>query len=271
MVTRRFSATRGQDKPARPDLPDSVRWSLSDMTRCGQPGYMRPCQARDALPAAAYPLAPICKPLTEMVVVVDDDDDFRTELVELVEGLGYPAIGCATATELQEKAASIMSGCVLLDVKLPGLDGLAVQEWLNSSGIVLPVIFMSGIQDIATVVQGMKSGALEFLQKPFGEMVLRRAVSGAVALSRQRHCLQQSERMVRELISTLTPTELFVARMISKGYPTKLIAAEMQRSENTVKIHRHRIFNKLMVNSVASVANIMRHAGLGEDAGAAAA
>lgn len=262
---------RGAARNGKAHSPDNNRWSLGDLTACGQQGYMRPCQMLDCshIPPSAYPLAPVCQTDAEMVLVVDDDDDFREELVELVEGLGYPAIGCSSAAEVQERAAGFKSGCVLLDIKLPGQDGLAVQEWLNRAGIFLPVIFVSGVKDIGTVVHCMKAGAFEFLQKPFGEMALRRTISAAIALSRKRHCRQQSERMVREMIGTLTPTELFVARMISKGYPTKLIAAEMQRSENTVKIHRHRIFNKLMVNSAASVANIMRHGDGGMEPGAA--
>lgn len=212
------------------------------------------------MPDAAFPMAPICETRTETVFVVDDEPALRDGLVELVGSLGYRAIGCASAVELQEQSPHCSSGCILLDIMLPGLDGLAIQDWLNQSNIVLPVIFISGIHDVATVVQGMKGGAIEFLQKPIGEMALRRAVNAGVALSRKRHCRQESERLVHALVQALTPTELHVARMISKGYPTKLIAAEMGRSENTVKIHRHRIFNKLKVNSAASVANIMQHA-----------
>jgi FixJ family two-component response regulator len=240
---------------------------LGDATLCGLQGYMRPCQmVQFSLPSdSSYPLAQICETDAEMVFVVDDDDDLRTNLVELVESLGYPATGCVSASELQELAPKWKSGCILLDVKLPGQDGLAVQEWLNRTGIVLPVIFISGIQDVGTVVHCMKSGAVEFLQKPFGEMALRRAVSSAVGLSRKRFCAEESKRLIRRLLDNLTPTELFVARKISKGYPTKLIAAEMGRSENTVKIHRHRIFHKLKVNSAASVANLIRHGELADE------
>lgn len=243
-------------------MPASIRWSLMGATACGQQGYMRPCQSRDRgqLPDAAYPLAKLCETTGEAIFVVDDDDMFRTDLVELVESLGYTAIGCATAAELQKLAPSYQSGCVLLDIRLPGQDGLAVQEWLNKTGIGLPVIFISGVQEVATIVHCMKAGAFEFLQKPIGEMALLRAINSAIGLSRKRHCQKVSARMVKSMVDSLTPTESIVATMISRGYPTKLIAAEMDRSENTVKIHRHRIFNKLKVNSAASVANLIRHA-----------
>lgn len=242
--------------------PDSIRWSLGNVTRCGQAGYMRPCQVQNCagVPDSSFPMSPLCETGAEAVFVVDDEPDLRSNLVELIESLGYRAIGCASAAELQERAPLFKSGCVLLDIKLPGLDGLAIQDWLNQAEIVLPVIFISGMNDVSTVVQGMKGGAIDFLQKPISEMGLRRSINTGVALSRKRHCNQESERLVRAMIDQLTPTELYVAQMISKGYPTKLIAAEMERSENTVKIHRHRIFNKLKVNSAASVANIMGHA-----------
>jgi FixJ family two-component response regulator len=202
---------------------------------------------------------PICMTDAEMVFVVDDDEQFRTDLVELLQSLGYSATGCASAAELQAQLQDYKSGCVLLDVRMPGQDGLAVQEWMNRANLALPVVFISGIQDIATVVHCLKAGAFDFIQKPFGEMALSRAVSAAVADSRKQYCRIESEKTVAAMIDLLTPTELVVAKMISKGFPTKLIAAEMGRSENTVKIHRHRIFNKLKVNSAASVSNIMRH------------
>jgi FixJ family two-component response regulator len=241
--------------------PETTRWSLGDLTLCGQHGYMRPCQRVNCKDVAAnsVPLARLCESDRETVFVVDDDDDLRVDLVELVEGLGFPAMGCASGADLLAALPAYKTGCVLLDIRLPGQDGLAVQEWINRAGIALPVVFISGVQDISTVVHCMKAGAFDFLQKPFGEMALRSAVSSAIGHSRKRHCRLESEKMVRQMISSLTPTETHVAGMISRGYPTKLIAAEMQRSENTVKIHRHRIFNKLKVSTAASVANLVRH------------
>jgi len=246
-----------QESPA----PDGIGWSLARTGLCGQTVFMRPCQLspHDDTHGSVHPLAPICATEREMVFIVDDDAGFRAELVELVEYFGYPAIGCEKGAELKSQAGSYQGGCILLDVKLPGQDGLAIQQWLHKSGMNLPVIFVSGTQDINTIIHCMKTGIVDFLQKPFTELALRRAIEQALAMSRKRHCFQQSQAMVRGLIASLTPTELLVARKIAKGYVTKQIAAEMERSENTVKIHRQRIFQKLMVNSTASVANLMRH------------
>lgn len=261
-----FSSPRALRLPDEDvDLPDNARWSLAEQTPCGLRCYMRPCQSGAAagVPGATpYPLADICATDKEQVIVVDDDDDLRELLVELVEALGFKAIGCASAAQLMEQAPQTRSGCILLDIKLPGQDGLAIQDWLKQSDITLPVIFVSGVQDVGTVVHCMKAGAVEFLQKPFNELTLRRAVHQAVGLSRQRFCEEESKRMLRALVATLTPTELFVANRIAQGNLTKRIAADMGRSENTVKIHRHRVFTKLKVHSAASVANIMHYVGL---------
>ena len=195
-----------------------------------------------------------------MVFVVDDDLVLRTNLVEMIEGLGFPAKAFGSSAQLFEALPSYDAGCVLLDIRLPGEDGLAIQEWMNKSMVTLPVVFISGVQDISTVVHCMKAGAFDFLQKPFGMMQLRDAVTSAVGKSRMHFCRVGSQQMVKQMIMALTPTETAVADLISRGLSTKMIAAETGRSENTIKIHRHRIFHKLKVNSAASVANVMRHA-----------
>jgi len=205
-------------------------------------------------------MAPVCQTEDETVIVVDNEPDLRKHLVELITSLGYQAQGFGSSTELHEHAAHVNSGCIILNLMLPGLDGLAIHESLSKSGIILPVILISGSDNIDAVVEGMKGGAIDCLPKPIPEMALRRAVSAGVAKSRMLNCHRQSQYVVRSLMGSLTPTELRVARLIAKGYPTKLIASDLGRSENTIKIHRHRIFTKLKVNSSASVANLMSHA-----------
>ena len=241
-----------------------MKWALRDTTKCGLRGYMRPCQMQDCedLPRDAVPLADLCATANQMAFVVEDDKPLREELVEIVMSQGHPVIGVQSAAELQSMARLYETGCVILDIRLPGQDGLSVQEWMNTVNSPFPIIFLSGVKDVSTIVNCMKAGAVEFLPKPFDEMVLRRAVNNAIGVSRQRHCMRVSQDMIRKLVSTLTPTELVVAKLIARGYPTKSIASELGRSENTVKIHRHRIFAKFSVNSAASVGNIMTHADL---------
>ncbi|MDR3413191.1 MAG: response regulator [Formivibrio sp.] len=242
--------------------PENSRWALIGITKCGQRGYLRPCQVVEQRAAESddtFPLAKICTSPKEMVVVVEDDDDLRDELIEMIREHRYPVVGLRSFVEFKNVAQDYQTGCIILDIRLPGQDGLSIQEWLNSIEFPLPIIFISGVRDVSTVVHAMKAGAVEFLPKPFDEMALRRAINAAIGLSHQRHCRQASQKMVKDLIDTLTPSELVVANMIAQGYPTKVIAGELGRSENTIKIHRHRVFSKLQVNSAASVGNIIHH------------
>ncbi len=244
------------------DRPNSTRWSLGDEAPCGQRVYMRPCQSEESstFGEGSHPLASVCRSDHEMVFVVEDDAAQRESIAETVQNLGFPVTAFANADKILAVLPQYTTGCILLDIRLPGQDGVAVQERINRSSAALPIIFVSGTQDVVTVVHCMKAGAFDFLQKPIGAIALRSVINAAVGTSRRNHCRRQSEELAQSMIASLTPTELRVSRMISKGYPTKMIAAEMGRSENTVKIHRHRIFTKLKVNSAASVANITRHA-----------
>lgn len=241
--------------------PRSARWSFDSLTRCGMQGYRRPCQVNPmgGEHEAAFPLVDICAGEGERVLIVEDEEVMREELVEIVSSIGYPVEAVGSAVELRDRVRDMHSGCILLDILMPGQDGLAIQAWINEANITIPVIFISGIRDVPTAVHCMKSGAVEFLQKPIKEMDLRRAINSAIGLSRKRACAVQSENYVKTLVANLTPAERIVANYIADGYPTKLIAAELGRSENTIKIHRQRIFEKLMVSSVASIANILKY------------
>jgi FixJ family two-component response regulator len=242
-------------------LLKSTRWSYEGIMRCGVQAYLRPClfQGCGSMSDAVFPMSSVCEAAGEMVFVVDGDRQSRNAAIDLVESVGYPVTGCANAAEFQAQVQLCKSGCVLIDPFLPGIDGLAVLEWMNITGVTLPVIFVSEIQDTSTVVRCMKEGAIDFLQKPFSKILFQRAVNTAIGLSRKRNCLNESRNLVNSLLETLTPTERQVAELISHGYSTKNIASELGRSENTIKIHRSRVFTKLKVNSAASISNIFNH------------
>lgn len=239
--------------------PENTRWSLNNVSKCGLRTFLRPCQlAEDSIAFdTGFPLHPICKPDQEAVYIVDDDLDFLEEAAEAISHFGYRVRGFRSGDELRAIADDDPCGCVLLDIKLPGQDGISIHEWIVESGFALSVIYISGTQDVGTVAHCMKSGAIEFVHKPAGEMALRNAIRGGIAEARKMRCQALSAQLVSAMVATLTPTERQVAQLIAKGYPTKSIASDMNRSENTVKIHRHRIFAKLRVNSTASVANIL--------------
>lgn len=237
-------------------------WTRCRATACGLELFTRPCHEVDVKvwPERSFPLEDVCRSTKEAVFIVEDCDEQRHSLVEAVEFGGYVAVACSNAADLQEKILPYRTGCILLDVRLPDLDGVGLQAWLRAKAIPLPVIFMSGQADVATAVQCMKRGATDFLRKPFSGIELHDAITAAVARSRQSYCSSESLSYAQSLVAKLTPMERKVAGMISAGFPTKAIASTMGRSENTIKIHRHRVFSKLSVLSAASVAQIMRHA-----------
>lgn len=243
-------------------IPDNIRWSLCGETACGIQAYMRPCQRATSLDLKAeYPISALCATTNEKVLICDDDPDFCAELSELVGSFGFAITACSSVYELQSVAQDITSGCILLDIRMPGQDGLSAQDWLTKNIKHIPVIFISAVDNIDVVISAMRGGAIDFIKKPINEMTLRKSISKAVGISRKLYCADSSRESVSSLLNSLTPTEKFVADLIAKGYPTKLIASEMERSENTVKIHRHRILNKLKVSSAASIANIRNHCG----------
>jgi FixJ family two-component response regulator len=247
------------------DTPENNRWSFNKYTKCGLEAYFRPCQQPGVVdqPGAAYPLPNLCGTDMEAVFVAESDEAEREYLMEIIRDLGFLALGVSTASELYELVPHYKTGCILLDMTPRGGEGLALQEHLNKTGANLPMVFISTVSDAPTIVQCMRLGAADFIQKPIAEISLRWAVIAAVADSQRRYCISSSRMIVNRLIASLTFTERKVAELIARGFPTKVIATEMGRSENTVKIHRQRIFSKLMVNSAASVSNIMHHGNAG--------
>lgn len=244
---------------------ESARWGYRLDTRCGIEAFNRPCQALedDQIVGLPCPQNDICKVEGEVVHIVEDDVVVLEELRELVEWCGY-SVRCYTSPlEFQRQPAANLRGCVMLDVDLPGADGIEVHTWLRQAAPDLPVIFLSGVSSVETAVGCMRDGALEFLVKPVKQSQLRRALSSAMGTSRMRACRRESVEDVARRVETLTPTEWRVAQFIAQGYVTKQIANILGRSENTTKIHRFRIFTKLGVSSAASLVKIVEMAGKG--------
>lgn len=250
----------GRDKLTAVE-PAGSRWTLLDGTRCGIRAFERPCQSPQAaeMPGADFPTGPLCASQNEFVFVVEDEEDSRSELVELVEGMGRKVIACATAGELNAVLSRATTGCILLDIKMQGGDGISVLEQLKENRANLAVIVVSGLRDPVIAAECIKLGAMEYVVKPANEMSLRRLIDRAIGQSRSAYCRSQSKALVAGMLEKLTPAEQRIAEMLSQGYPTKMIASQLGRSENTIKIHRHRIMSKLKVNSVASLANLYNH------------
>ena len=194
--------------------------------------------------------------------LVDDDAAFRRSLVFLLESMGWPVQAHASAADYLDAGLPALdqTGCLLLDVRMPGMSGLELQQALIARGCHLPIVFITGHGDVELVVQAMKRGAFDFLEKPFKDQRLLDVVSAAL---RQREAdLVSSERAQQagDRLARLSPREAEMARLVAQGLPNKLVARELDISEKTVHIHRQHVMEKAEVGSAAELARLMLQA-----------
>ena len=194
--------------------------------------------------------------------LVDDDAAFRRSLVFLLESMGWPVQAHASAADYLDAGLPALeqTGCLLLDVRMPGMSGLELQQALIARGCHLPIVFITGHGDVELAVQAMKHGAFDFLEKPFRDQRLLDVVSAAL---RQREAdLESSERAQQagDRLVRLSPREAEVARLVAQGLPNKLVARELDISEKTVHIHRQHVMEKAEVGSAAELARLMLQA-----------
>ena len=194
--------------------------------------------------------------------LVDDDAAFRRSLVFLLESMGWPVQAHASAADYLDAGLPALeqTGCLLLDVRMPGMSGLELQQALIARGCHLPIVFITGHGDVELAVQAMKHGAFDFLEKPFKDQRLLDVVSAAL-----RQCeadLVSSERAQQagDRLARLSPREAEVARLVAQGLPNKLVARELDISEKTVHIHRQHVMEKAEVGSAAELARLMLQA-----------
>jgi len=202
-------------------------------------------------------------PPSPTVYVVDDDAAVRKALARLLKSTGYRARDFASAEAfLRGWQDDPAPGCLLLDISMPGLDGLQLQHRLNTSGHTIPIIFITGHGDIPSTVSAMKAGAVDFLPKPVKEEDLLKAVDEALGRDhRQRRERTEREALVRRFQS-LTPREREVMALVVGGLLNKQIAATLGASEKTVKIHRGRVMEKMKVHSVADLVRAAQRLGI---------
>lgn len=242
-----------------------LRWTLNRQTKCNITAYLRPCQTCPSAGSGNHPLDDICAAGEEVIYVVDDEQDQREALAEAIASAGYEVQCAENANQLQDMMLQRRPACIVLDIRLRGRSGIEFQEWARANRVITPIIMISGLNDREVIVEAMKNGAVDFLVKPVSELSLRKSVNAAIGFYRQRNCIAESRKLILEALDQLTETERKIAGMIANGLSTKMIAAELDRSESTIKIHKHRIMTKLKITSVASIAHLLTYVG-GADA-----
>lgn len=195
------------------------------------------------------------------VFVVDDDDAMRHSLAFLLESLGHPVKGFASGEDFLAAWQPDQPGCLVLDVRMPGMSGLELQRELNERGNTLSIVFISGHGDIPMVVRAMRAGAIDFLEKPFNDQVLLDHVTEGLRQSVEACARIARQRLVTARLASLTARERAVMRLVAKGKPNKLIAHELDISIKTVEVHRAHVMEKMGASSVAELTRMLMEVG----------
>ena len=198
-----------------------------------------------------------------VLFVVDDDDAMRRSLVYLFDSAGWRVASFESAHDFLDRYDGHVPGCLVLDVRMPLMSGLELQQKLKDHGVHLPIIFLTGHGDLAMAVQAMKSGACDFIEKPCKDQVLLDAVTRAVQRSIEECRIGTQTRTALAALATLTAREREVAELMAVGKPNKIIARELAISDKTVQVHRHNTMEKLGVHSAAEIAHLLMAAKAG--------
>ena len=187
------------------------------------------------------------------VFVIDDDEDMRSALGNLFASVGHAVELFGSTAEFLEKGPADAAGCLVLDVRLPGMSGLDFQAKLLGTNAQIPIIFMTGHGDIPMSVRAMKAGAVDFLTKPFRDQDMLDAVGRAIETDRTRRSSQQATSGVRESFARLSPREREVMTLVTRGLMNKQVAFELGLSEITVKLYRGQAMRKMGAGSLADL------------------
>jgi FixJ family two-component response regulator len=196
------------------------------------------------------------------VFLVDDEPELRQALTRLLTAEGHDVEGFGSALEFLAGVTEKTTGCLLLDLAMPGVDGLELQERVAATGAKLGIVFLTGHGDIPTSVRAVKAGALDFLTKPVRRDDLLRAVRAALAHANELHAAAAAMAELRGRHAQLTPREREVFAHVIAGKLNKVIAADLGTTEQTIKVHRARVMEKLAVDSVAGLVRAAQQLGV---------
>jgi two-component system response regulator FixJ len=197
------------------------------------------------------------KELVPRVHVVDDDEAVRSSLRFLIRSVGLQAQAYDSAQEFLKSYDPRQPGCLLLDVRMPGMSGLELQQELNRRGATLPVIFITGHGDVPMAVAAMQYGAFDFLQKPFRDQDLLDRVQRAMARDAESRSRLAARAEIRSRLATLTPRELEVMDLVTSGKANKVVGADLGVSQRTVEIHRAHVMEKMGAGSLAELVRMV--------------
>ena len=192
-----------------------------------------------------------------LVFVVDDDEAVRSSTKLLLKSVGLPAITHSSAQEFLDNYDPLQPGCVVLDVRMPLMSGLELQQLLNIRGAIIPVIFITGHGDIPMAVEAMQHGAFDFLQKPFRDQDLLDRVQRALEKDRLNRSQLREKTRIQERRESLTPREREILELMTRGKPNKVMAADLGVSQRTVEIHRARVMEKMGASSLAQLVRMV--------------
>ena len=189
----------------------------------------------------------------QTVFIVDDDTAICEAMGMLLDSVDLSHRAFNSASEFLESHSENDNGCLVLDIRMPGLSGLELQEQLNAMGSSIPIIFITGHGDVPMAVEAMQNGAVDFIQKPFRDQVLLDRISDALKLADERYTEHERTTEIKACVALLTPREKDVLELVVTGKPNKIIAHELDVSQRTVEIHRARVMDKMQARSLAEL------------------
>jgi two-component system response regulator FixJ len=195
-------------------------------------------------------------PEGSLIYIVDDDHDLCESTSLMLEGHGYRCAVYSSAAEFLASNPKSSDGCLLLDIRMPGIDGLTLQTELAKRGVALPIIFMTGFGDVVHAVRAMKAGAVDFIEKPCPPHAFLEAIDRALSRGRRDRMAADETRAAQRRMARLSPREHDVMKGLVAGSPNKVIARKLGISTRTVEIHRSRIMDKMEAKSLAELVRI---------------
>lgn len=191
------------------------------------------------------------------VYLVEDDDAVRDSLQMVLESVGHKVASYSRADTFLEDFSTDMAGCMVLDIRMPGMNGMELQRQLNSRNSILPIIFVTGHGDVPMAVEAMQRGAVDFVQKPYREEELLSKIQQAITADAENRADLEEKHKITERLADLTPREKQVMDLMIEGKANKVIAYDLDISQRTVEIHRARVMEKMGVRSLAHLVRMV--------------